>query len=141
MPEEVVQRRPAVLIVEDDPGVREMACDMFSSFGLECFDAYNAERGFQLLLAHPEIRLLFSDVRMPGMNGAELAREALRIRPELKVVLTSGWVDSVDMPDLRFVPKPYRVDDVEAIVREVAGTRDLAPAAAPSRAEEDGGPE
>src|SRR5689334_8286304 len=93
----------AVLVVDDEPAVRETACELFRSFGLCCYDAYNAEDALRLLSGHPEIGLLFADVRMPGMDGAALAREAQRLRPDLKIVLTSGWVDNVGVGDFPLV--------------------------------------
>jgi CheY-like chemotaxis protein len=110
------QTAPAVLIVEDEPMTREMACHMFQEFGCHCFDAYNGEDALRILSAHPEIELLFADVRMPGLSGIELAREAQRMRPHLRVVLTSGWLAGAPIPDLPFVRKPYRLHDLREIV-------------------------
>jgi CheY-like chemotaxis protein len=63
--------------------------------------------------ARPEISLLFIDVRMPGMSGPELAEVVRRRRPEIKVVLTSGFVGEEDVPEgFPFVPKPWRMDQV-----------------------------
>jgi CheY-like chemotaxis protein len=56
---------------------------------------------------------------MPGMSGPELAEVAQRLRPDLKIVLTSGYVGSKDVPaDITFVPKPWRVDAIaEAVTK------------------------
>src|SRR5690242_3769053 len=106
----------AVLVVDDQPNVRAMAVDMFQALGMTVYDAYNGQDALKLLVAHPEIALLFADVRMPGMAGDELAREAQRMRPGLKVVLTSGYVDGVALPDVPFLRKPYRASDLTALV-------------------------
>jgi CheY-like chemotaxis protein len=111
--------KPAVLIVDDEPFVRETACEMFASFGCRCFDAYNGLDALRVLAAHPEIVLMFADVRMPGMSGRELAEEAVRLRPDLKVVLTSGWVDETPLKPYPFVPKPYRIGDVASILSRI----------------------
>ena len=67
--------------------------------------------------AHPEIGLLFIDVRMPGMSGPELAKVVRKRRPDLKLLLTSGYVGPEGVPsDLPFVPKPWRVDQVARAV-------------------------
>ena len=59
------------------------------------------------------INLLFPDVRMPCMGGLRLAAAAHTLRPDLKVVFTSGYVDSTSLPDdAAFVPKPWGVDDI-----------------------------
>ncbi len=107
----------AVLVVDDEPIVRETAVHLFRDLGLEVFDAYNGEDALRLLQAHPRIGLLFADVRMPRMDGLGLAEAARQIRPELKVVFTSGYVDAMSLPaDAPFVPKPWRVDEVAAAI-------------------------
>src|SRR3954471_13293555 len=98
-------RAPRVRIMED--------------LGCEVFDAYNGHQALKLLQAHPEIEVLFADVRMPGMSGTELAEAAQRLRPDLRIVLTSGYVGQKDVPaDITFVPKPWRVDAIaEAVTK------------------------
>jgi CheY-like chemotaxis protein len=105
-----------VLVVDDNPGVRATAVDMFQALGFEVYDAYNGADALNMLAAHREISLLFADVRMPGMSGTELAEEARVIRPDLKIVLTSGYVDGPPVKNLPFLRKPYRVSDLAAVV-------------------------
>src|SRR3954465_3195184 len=76
---------PAVLVVEDVPQIRATAVQLFEELGCEVFDAYNGQSALKILDAHPEIQVLFADVRMPGMNGPELAQVARRLRPDLRV--------------------------------------------------------
>ena len=64
---------------------------IMQALGCEVFDAYNGQQALKLLQAHPEIQVLFTDVRMPGMSGTELAETAQRLQPDLKIVLTSGY--------------------------------------------------
>jgi CheY-like chemotaxis protein len=106
----------AVLVVDDNPGVRAMAVDMFDALGFKVYDSYNGDHALRLLAERPEIRLLFADVRMPGMSGLELATKAQRLRGDLKIVLTSGYVDGAPVDDYPFVPKPYRVADLAALL-------------------------
>jgi CheY-like chemotaxis protein len=109
----------AVLVVEDVPQVRATAVRIMQDLGCEVFDAYNGHQALKLLQAHPEIEVLFADVRMPGMSGTELAEAAQRLRPDLRIVLTSGYVGQKDVPaDITFVPKPWRVDAIaEAVTK------------------------
>src|SRR3954454_12496538 len=96
----------AVLVVEDLPQVRATAVRIMEDLGCEVFDAYNGQQALELLEAHPEIQVLFTDVRMPRMSGPELAEVAQRLRPYLKIVLTSGYVSRTDVPaDIPFVSK------------------------------------
>ncbi len=108
---------PAVLVVEDVPQIRATAVQLFQELGCAVFDTYNGHGALKILEAHPEIEVLFADVRMPGMSGIELAEVAQRLRPDLKIVLTSGYVGPKDVPaDIPFVPKPWRVEDVAGVV-------------------------
>ena len=109
----------AVLVVEDMPQTRATAVGIMEALGGTVFDAYNGHQALKLLQAHPEIEVLFADVRMPGMSGIELAEIAQRSRPDLKIVLTSGYVGQEDVPsDVCFVRKPWRVSAIaEALTR------------------------
>ena len=109
--------KPVVLVVEDNPMSRATAVELFQELGFAVFDAYNGHHALALLEARPQIDLLFIDVRMPGMSGPELAEVVRRRRPEIKVVLTSGYVGEEEVPkDFTFVPKPWRMDQVARAV-------------------------
>lgn len=106
-----------VLVVDDDPVVRETAVHLFRDLGFEVLDTYNGRDALRLIRAHSGIRLLFTDVRMPGMDGRTLAEAAHEIRADLKVVFTSGYVDGKSLPpDVAFVPKPWGVDAIAAVI-------------------------
>ena len=108
----------AVLVVEDIPQVREAAVQLIEELGCTVFDAYNGDQALRILRAHDEIRVLFADVRMPGMSGVELAKTAQRLRPDLHIVLTSGYVGPDDVPeDVVFVPKPWRAAEIAEAFR------------------------
>ncbi|MGH1571946.1 response regulator [Methylobacterium sp. P31] len=107
--------KTAVLVVEDRPPVRHSAVEIMEKLGCEVFAAYSGPAALEVLQAHPKIRILFTDVHMPSMDGLELAEAAQRLRPDLKVVLTSGYVGLEALPnDMAFVPKPWRVEDIAA---------------------------
>jgi len=115
----------AVLVVEDNPMVRANAVHLFEDLGFTVFDAYNGAEALRLIRLHAEIGLLFLDVRMPGMNGPEVAKAAQRIRPGLKIVFTSGYVDQQALPDqVPFVPKPWRVDQVSQAITAARASDD-----------------
>jgi CheY-like chemotaxis protein len=113
----------AVLVVDDQPGVRATAVDMFQSLGLTVYEAYNGLDALRLLATHLEIGILFTDVRMPGMTGDELARQAQKIRPNVRIVLTSGYLDGVPLPNVPFVRKPYRLRDLASLIRPEGDAR------------------
>ncbi|MBA1158253.1 hybrid sensor histidine kinase/response regulator [Microvirga mediterraneensis] len=103
-----------VLIVEDEPAVREVASDIFDSLGYDVVTANDANEAIEVLESNPGIDILFSDVIMPnGMNGVELSRKAREMRPDLKILLASGYPMSALPSDglgtgVSFISKPYR---------------------------------
>src|SRR5271156_6794718 len=81
-----------ILLAEDDPDVRSFATDGLRELGYRVVEAMDGHVALRLLDAHREIALLFTDVGLPGgMNGRQLADEALRRRNGLKVLFTSGY--------------------------------------------------
>lgn len=110
----------AALIVDDNPIARAAAVDLFADLGFRVLDCYNGSTALHLLGGDAGIGVLFADVRMPGMTGPELAQAALALRPDLRVVLTSGYVDASTLPsEVPFVPKPWTVEQVvDAIVAQ-----------------------
>ncbi|MBO1904577.1 PAS domain S-box protein [Microvirga sp. 3-52] len=103
-----------VLIVEDEPAVLEVASDIFDSLGYDVVTATDANEAVEVLDGNPSIDVLFSDVIMPnGMNGVELSRKAREMRPNLKILLASGYPMS-SLPSeglgagVSFISKPYR---------------------------------
>ena len=109
--------KASVLVVEDNPLSRATAVSMFEALGFAVFDAYSGHHALALLEARPEISVLFVDVRMPGMTGTELAEIVRKRRPDIRIVLTSGYVSEDAVPNgLQFVPKPWRVEQVAKVI-------------------------
>lgn len=81
-----------VLVVDDEPDVLNLAAALFRSMGYEVLTASNGHDALDLLSRQNDISVLFSDVMMPkGMTGVELAHQARKLRPKLKVLLASGY--------------------------------------------------
>jgi signal transduction histidine kinase len=80
-----------ILVVEDDEDVRANAMRQLGELGYSVMDAADAPTALRLLEQHAEIGLLFTDVGLPGMNGRQLADEARRLRPELRVLFTTAY--------------------------------------------------
>ena len=109
--------KASVLVVEDNPLSRATAVSTFQALGFAVFDAYSGQHALALLDARPEITVMFVDVRMPGMSGPELAEVVRKRRPDIRIVLTSGYVGEEAVPTgLQFVPKPWRVEQVAKVV-------------------------
>src|SRR5260221_12248044 len=117
-----------ILVVEDDVDVLGIAVEALSDLGYRALTAMDAREALMVLRSDEPIDLMFSDVIMPGgMNGAQLALEARRIRPCLKVLLTSGYTAAAltvehGLPEnLEMLGKPYRRDDLACKLRLVIG--------------------
>jgi CheY-like chemotaxis protein len=82
--------RTVVLVVDDDEELRELTTEVLSGLGLRVISAANAADALRLLEADDAVGLLFTDIRMPGMHGFELARRARALRPHLKIIYATG---------------------------------------------------
>jgi CheY-like chemotaxis protein len=118
-----------VLLVEDNEHVREFAATLLEDLGHRVVQADEAESALSILAREP-VDILFSDVVMPGMSGVELARRARAHRPELPVLLASGYSDEIIAgagAEFDFVHKPYDAQQLglalSAAFEWSAGTR------------------
>jgi len=85
-------RSEVILVVEDEEAVRGFTVEMLRELGYGVLEAANGHAALRLIDANPTIQLLFTDVGLPGgINGRELADAALKRRPDLKVLFTSGY--------------------------------------------------
>jgi CheY-like chemotaxis protein len=83
-----------ILVVEDDARVRRVASARLRSLGYQVVEADGAETALSLLAAHPEVAMIFTDIVMPGgMTGDEMAEAARALRPDIKVLFTSGYAE------------------------------------------------
>jgi NO-binding membrane sensor protein with MHYT domain/nitrogen-specific signal transduction histidine kinase/CheY-like chemotaxis protein len=116
-----------VLLTEDDPSVAGITEIMLRNLGHEVVRAQNAEQALQVLKSERPVDLLLSDVIMPGgVNGVELARAAVTLRPGIKVLLSSGFAgESVDRAIEEgawpFLRKPYLQDELAVHLQQFYG--------------------
>lgn len=113
------------LVVDDEPSIRRVLRFWLRDCGFEVAEAATAEDGLAYLAGnHPD--LLITDVRLPGLSGAELARRAIRVMDPSRVFLVSAGPCPEDLPAaVRFLSKP---DGLEHLFDLIAG-HPLAPAA------------
>jgi PAS domain S-box-containing protein len=118
--------RETILVVEDEPEVRTVATRFLQAVGYHVLDAANAREALDLLVANPDVDLLFSDVVLgSGMDGTELAREARRIRPELPILLASGYQGPGDRErdeaaeTYELLRKPYQREQLTGAIRRL----------------------
>lgn len=103
-----------VLVVEDNPAVRQVALSTLHSLGFNVLEAETGDQAARLLKTTNDITLVLSDVRMPGeLSGIDLARLIQREQPGIQVLLTTGYFDGDDrLEDLNLLYKPYRATDL-----------------------------
>lgn len=113
----------AILIVEDSGPIRLGAVDMAEREGFLVFEAANADDAIAILEAHPEIRLVFTDIEMPGsMDGLKLAQYISLRWPPIRLIVVSGEVprERAALPDgMLFFAKPYRQSDIATAMRSL----------------------
>ncbi len=112
---------PVVLVVEDEPILRMMAVDLVERAGFEAVEAAGSNDAIRILETRPDIRVVFTDIDMPGgLDGMKLAA-AIRDRwPPIELIITSGKNKPApaDMPPRGlFFSKPYKRDEVTAALR------------------------
>lgn len=107
----IIPLRPVVLLVEDEPFIRLATADALEDAGFEVIETANAQAAQEVLLNRTDVRVLFTDVKMPGpMNGLELASLVRSRWPHISVVITSGHLEpeSGGLPqEAVFIAKPY----------------------------------
>jgi CheY-like chemotaxis protein len=114
-----------ILVVEDEPAMRQFSVEALLTLGYRVIEADGAAAALALLDAHPEIALLFTDIIMPDINGRQLADEACRRRPDLKVLFTTGYTrnavvhNGVVDPDVDLIGKPFSIDHLAEKIRAV----------------------
>jgi CheY-like chemotaxis protein len=116
-----------VLLVEDEPMLRELGLTVLQELGYEVLAAENGKEALALLDAHPEKRidLLLTDVVMPEMGGKELAEKLRPLSPKTKVIFCSGYTEDAIFHSggleagVYFLQKPYTVAAVAQKVSEV----------------------
>ena len=117
--------KPLVLIVEDEPLLRLHAVSLIEDAGFATVAAASADEAIELLETEPAIRVVFTDIDLPGgMDGLRLAA-AIRDRwPPVELILTSGHVkvDPADLPERgHFFSKPYDADQLIETLNSFGG--------------------
>src|SRR5579862_8207964 len=115
-----------ILLVEDDPQLRQLSSSVLAHCGYNMLVAATPEEGLDICRAnHSDIRLLVTDVVMPRINGRELAEKILKVCPKVRVLYISGYTNNAIVhygvldPGLWFLPKPFSLSALVAKVREV----------------------
>jgi signal transduction histidine kinase len=119
------ERSEIILVVEDDSMMRRLTSEALHELGYTVFDSENAADALAILDRVTDVKLLFTDVVMPDVNGKKLAEEAVRRRPDLKVLFTTGYTANAVVhggvldSGVNFISKPFTLDQLAAKVRAV----------------------
>ncbi len=114
-----------ILLVEDEERVRSLTSEMLRDLGYRVIEADGAARALKLLEKNPDVTLLFTDIMMAGVNGRQLADEAVARHPELKVLFATGYTRNAIVHNgildagVSVIMKPYTMEALASKVSEV----------------------
>ena len=114
-----------ILVVEDEHRVRHFSVDALRELGYTALSAADGAEALEILAANPAIGLLFTDVIMPEMNGGRLAEAARALRPDLKVLFTTGYTRNAVVHNgmldvgVALLPKPFTIEQLARKIRDV----------------------
>jgi PAS domain S-box-containing protein len=111
-----------VLVVDDDATVREVTAGFLSDLGHETVEAADGDAALRVLEDDPSVRLMVADFAMPRMTGAELSERARAMRPDLPILLVTGYAELAKLAaDIPVLHKPYRQGDLAEQVAMLLG--------------------
>jgi PAS domain S-box-containing protein len=114
-----------LLVVEDEPVVRALIVEVLTDLGYQTLEAADGPFGLEILQSDQRIDLLITDIGLPGLNGRQLADAARVKRPELKVLLMTGYAENVTAASgildhgMELMTKPFAMDALSARVRNI----------------------
>jgi CheY-like chemotaxis protein len=114
-----------VLVVEDDHDVRLFTTESLRDLGFTVLEAHDGPSAMKQLELHPEVQLLFTDVGLPGINGAQLVAAARELRPAIKVLFTTGYARNAIVhqgrldPGVELITKPFTRAQLASRIRDV----------------------
>lgn len=109
-----------ILVVEDNNDFRELLCEMLGLLGHNAISEISGEQGLDAITKH-DLDLLITDVTLPGLSGVELAKKAHLLKPNLKIILSSGYNLSASTQlnfKVSLLPKPYNLNQLVQILEE-----------------------
>jgi two-component system, cell cycle sensor histidine kinase and response regulator CckA len=119
------QTKSVILLVEDDPMVREITRQTLEHAGYQVLEATGPSHALELMAQKKgHVRLLLSDLVMPGMNGLDLSHRLQQLRPDLGTLLMSGYADRDCLPPLSkhsrtiYLQKPFTIDALLSHITE-----------------------
>jgi CheY-like chemotaxis protein len=123
-----VMHEEVVLLVDDDSDVRDVAATMLATLGYQVIEARSGDEALEILQRSDQrIDIMLVDFAMPGMNGVETAQRAATIRPDLPILLSTGYADAAGLSGEagrgRILRKPFRQVDLGAKIADALAAR------------------
>lgn len=119
----MLRKEPVVLVVEDEPLILMNAVDLVTDAGFAAIEATNADEAVRALEGRGDVRVVFTDIDMPGsMDGLKLARAVRRRWPQVQFIVVSGHINAAqdDLPiGSFFFVKPYRPSQIASALTEL----------------------
>ncbi len=116
------QDRKTILVVDDEPEVRNSTALLLETFGFLIIQAADARSAVAALEENESVDLLFTDMVLPGgVSGVDLARDVLTKRPDLKILVTSCRPELVNQVEFPVISKPFRMAELANRIREELG--------------------
>ena len=117
-----MSKRCDVLIVDDDHLVVETVKEWVLESGRAAYSADSGIQALGILRSHPKIQVFLTDIRMPVMDGNELIRHAIKLRPDLKILVMTGNLDDVAIQDyFEIIEKPFNSERLAEVLTRACG--------------------
>ena len=117
--------REVILVVEDEEGLRGLTVDALKELGYTVLATGGAKEALDPIDTHAEISLLFTDIVMPGGSGPKLVDEALKRRPDLRVLYMTGFArntvvhNGILHPGVNFIAKPFSLEELAEKIHRI----------------------
>ena len=119
--------RSMIIIAEDDDGVRVLTEELLLDRGYDVITAQNGAKALDRIRREPGVSLVITDIRMPGIDGWELARRTTELRPDIKVLYMTGYSGEQrpdDAPRGPLLRKPWRSGEFYRFIEQLIGSDD-----------------
>jgi len=124
MPREEAHTAPSVLIVEDEAMLLMVAAETLRDAGFMVREASDGQTAVKILERHPDINLLITDIKMPGISGYQVAEAGMTLRPHLKILLMTGYAQDplpkkIAEAGIQVLYKPFDFDRLPSLADHI----------------------
>ncbi|MBM0207177.1 response regulator [Micromonospora sp. STR1s_5] len=118
-----------VLVVEDDPVIRDLVVEVLQELGYRTLEASDGVAGLRFLQSRERVDLMVTDVGLPGLNGRQLADQARETRPDLKVLFITGYAENATVANgfldsgMEMITKPFAIETLVTKVNAMLKAR------------------